>query len=232
MNRVARAARLHLVIWPATLLMPWAIMLSSFVINLVIFAILKSQDAGSAFTGGLASLYAVVMIIFVTAMGRQFFFALGFSLTRRTYYLATMLFAVAQALVFAVAVYLLRLLENATDGWGVNLPFFAMKGLNAGNPIGQIAVYAGPFVLLAAIGTVIGAVNSRWGGTGLFVATLILTVAVGAGAALVTYREAWTSIGSWFQDQPTVALFAGYPTLLAVGIAAGGYLIIRRAALQ
>ena len=228
MNRVIRATRLYLIAWPGTVAGPWAILLSAFVINLMIFAALRGH-VDSPFTGGLASVYIMVMLVFVQAMGRQFSFALGFSLTRRTYYLATIVFSIAQALVFAVALYLLRLLENATDGWGVNLPFYGVRGTAIDNPLGQIAAYAAPFILLAALGTLVGAIYSRWGSRGLFVAGILTILGGGLAAALVTYWRVWADIGAWFTDQSRLALLAGWPVVLAVAVSSGAYLIIRRA---
>jgi hypothetical protein len=229
MSRVARATRLHLIAWPSTLGAPVTVLLSAFGINLVIFWVLQDQGTQSDFTGGLASIYVTVMLAFIQVMGRQMFFALGFGLTRRTYYLATMLFIAGQSLLFAVALYLLRLLENATGGWGVHMPFYAIRDMNLGNPASQIAAYAGPFVLLATLGTLVGAIHARWRSAGLLAAALLTIVLGGLAIALVTYGQAWSTIGSWFADQPRLALFAGWPVLLAVVLGGGTYLIVRRA---
>jgi hypothetical protein len=229
MNRVARATRLHLVGWPTMVAAPWAVLASAFVVNLAIFWTLHDRGVPANFTGGLASIYVTVLLVFVQAMGRQLLFALGFSLTRRSYYLATVTFIVGQALAFAVVLYLLRLIERATDGWGVDLSFYAVQDTSVGNPVGQILAYAGPFVLLATIGTLIGAVHLRWKATGLYLSAILAILLGGLATLLITYWRGWDHIGSWFGGQSTLALCAGWPVLLALMFAGGTYLIIRRA---
>jgi hypothetical protein len=229
MNRVARAARVHLLGWPTTMAAPVTVLFSAFGINLAIFWVLQDRGIESSFTGGLASLYITVMLVFIQLMGRQLSFATGFGLTRRTYYLATMLFVVALSLVAAVALELLRLLEQATNGWGVHMPFYRVAAMNVGNPLGQIAVYAGPLVLLATFGTFIGAIFARWRTAGLVVAGILAMLLGGLAVVLISYGRDWTSIGSWFADQPHLALYAGWPLLLAVVLGLAAYRVVRLA---
>lgn len=145
MNRVLSAARLHLVSGQA-ITVPWSIMGSALAINLVIFGTIQAkagvQDNPSS--GGLASLYAVVLTVFVQAMNKPLQFALGLSLTRRTYLLGSAVFATALSFGSALVLYALYGIERATDGWGVDLSFFGAWGLGEGNPVVAVLGYDRP----------------------------------------------------------------------------------------
>jgi hypothetical protein len=231
MNRVVSAARLHL-IGGQSITYPWLIMASSLAINLVIFASITAKGGvdDNPSTGGLLSLYAVVMIVFSQAMNKQFAFALGFSLTRRTYLLGSALFALALSLGSALALYALYGIERATGGWWMDLSFFGVYGLGDGNPVLAVLGYAAPMMALITLGTLLGGINARWGPIGLYVAGLVGLIVGGALSVIMTYAEAWTGFGNWFDDQPTAALLAGYPWIIAVLLAGGTYLVARRTA--
>lgn len=230
MHRVKVAARLHLIGWQSVIT-PYLVMLSALVLNLLIFGLLRARGVGpdeAPFTGGLLSLYITVAIVFVQAVNGRLSFALGLSLTRRSYLLGTGLFALGLALASAVALYLLRLVEEASGGWWMDLQFFAIGGWDTGDPVTQILGYAAPMVALSAIGALAGAIYARWGAIGTYVAIVLEAVVLGAFVVVVTYAEAWTAVGQWFVDQPMAALLAGYPWVVAVAAAAGTYAVVRR----
>src|SRR3954469_15703057 len=104
MNRVLTASRLQLV-HPAVILgIPWAVVGSSFVINWGIWSLADLQhQPGSGFTGGVLALYVTVAIVFLQAVTQLLPFAMGLSLSRRTYWLVVALVGVASALWYGMA---------------------------------------------------------------------------------------------------------------------------------
>ncbi len=230
MNRIMVAARLHLIGWqPVTI--PYAVMLSALLVNLLIFGLLRGSGVGedeAGFTGGLLSLYITVALVFVTAVNGQLTFALGFSLTRRTYLAGTAVFATGLALASGVLLYLCRLVEVATDGWFLQLDFFQIGGWSTGDPFTQVIGYAAPMLALSATGALLGAVHARWGSVGVWSALILSALAAGLFVAAVTVAKAWGSVGQWFVDQPMAALLAGYPLIITVVFGAAVYLVLRR----
>lgn len=101
---------------------PWLVAATSFAINLAIWGLADiGQQPDSTYTGGPASLYTTVVVVFSQTMTQMFPFAMALSLSRRRYYLRTATAALTQSLGFGVARTVLNAIEHATDGWGVGL---------------------------------------------------------------------------------------------------------------
>lgn len=243
MNRILTAARLQLVAWRAAQLWPWAILALSWLVNLAIFAALYFQEDPSlplvsygaqyelteqGSTGGLLSIYGVMFFIHMQTMTKGFGFALGMSMSRRSYYLGATLFAVGQAVVYGAVIHLLLMLEDSTGGWGVDMRFFGVPFLRESNPVLQLLVYVVPFLLVAALGMTLGVLLRRWGSNGAMGLSAVLIGLVGVVSLLVTIRGWWREIGHWFTHQSALSLFAGWSALLALVVAVGGYLVVRR----
>src|SRR3954453_11721278 len=154
MNRILGAARMHLAHPLLSLGIPWLIVGTSFAINLAIWGVAGVGDEtnGDAVTGGLASLYVTVAVIFIQAVTQMFPFAMGLSLSRRDFYLGTALTAVVQAIGYGLALTVLTAIEHATDGWGVGLHFWAPGIIDVGNPVLQFVVFSVPMLALAFLG--------------------------------------------------------------------------------
>lgn len=229
MNRVLAAARLHLVNPVVALGVPWLIVASSFVINLAIWGLTDAgEQPGGGITGGLAALYITVLVVFTQSVTLLLPFAMGVSLSRRTFYLGTALMATGLSVVYGVVLTLLRTIEQATGGWGVGLPFWAPGRLDVGNPALQVAVYAAPMLLAAAIGTGLGVVYKRWGATGVWALVLASVLTVGALIVLTTWLEAWGSVGRFLVDSPIVLLAVGIPLVAAAVLGLMGFAGVRR----
>ena len=231
MNRAVAAARMQLVHPLLTFGIPWAIVLSSFAINLAIwgFGDVAAQSSGNGSTGGLASLYITVLVVFIQAVTQMFPFALGLSLSRRDFYLGTALTAGFQAVGYAVVLTILTAIEGASDGWGMGLHFWAPGVLDVDNVALQFVVFAVPMVACAFIGIAIGVVFKRWGAPGLYV--LALTTLIGGGllAVWASWQTAWGDVIDWLGDRSVYSLTLGFPAALAVALAALTFLGLRRA---
>jgi hypothetical protein len=229
MNRTVVAARLHAVHGLVAFGIPWLIVGSSFAINIAIWSALPTDARSEGGTGGLLSLYITVAVVFLQSVTQLFPLAMGLSLTRRTFYLGTVLAAAAQALVYGVLLTALTLVENATDGWGVGLSFWAPGQVDVGNPALQVVVFAVPMFLAAAVGIGLGVVVKRWGTAGMWALTVGLLLTAGAAAALITWRDGWPAVGSFFVDTSAVALLLIGPAVLAALVVGAGFLGLRRA---
>jgi hypothetical protein len=231
MNRVLAVTRMQLVHPALTVGIPWAIVASSFAINLAIWGVgdVADQAPGDGSTGGLASLYITVLIVFIQTVTQMFPFALGLSLSRRDFYLGTAAAAGVQAVGYGVALTLLTAIENATDGWGMRLHFWAPGALDVGNPALQFVVFTVPMVACAFAGMAIGVVFKRWGASGLYLLSLTTLLAGGLLAVWATWQQAWGDVFGWLGDRSVPSLTIALPAVLALVLAALTFLGIRRA---
>jgi hypothetical protein len=227
MSRVLSVARVHL-LSRMFLAWPWAILASSFAINLVIFGSLGSAIENHT-SGGLASIYIVMMIFGGGCVAQMFPYMIGLSVSRRSFYLATSLVTAGLSIAYGIGIYLLSLIEGATGGWGIGLHFFDLGFLSTGNPATQVLVYIGPFLALGFLGMFLGAIHRRWGMNGIFVLCIAAIVVLGGTTALLAVHNGWAPLGHWFAGQSTLAVIAGWPVVIAVLFAVAGYLPLRHA---
>ena len=230
MNRVLAAARLHLIHPLIGLGVPWLVVGISFAINWLIwdFADLRNHADDGGFTGGVSSLYITVAIVFVQAVTQMLPFAMGMSLSRRTFYLGTALIGVVQAALYGIVLAVLVAIEGATDGWGVGLQFWAPGGLDVDNFALQVLVSGAPMLAFIACGAGIGVVHKRWGNAGTWGLILGSLVVFGGLAVLVTGLGAWSEVGQWFADRSVLTLTVALPAALAVVLAGLTWTGLRR----
>ena len=230
MNRVLTAARMQ-VVHPLVIFgVPWLVALLAFGINLAVWGLadIRQYEGDDGFTGGVLSLYFTVMAVFVQAVTQLLPFAMGVSLSRRTYWLGVALVGVLTALGYGVALAALSAIEGATGGWGVALNFWAPAPLKAENFLVQVLVSGAPMLAFIFAGVAMGVVYKRWGNNGVWGLVIGGILALGGTAVLITWLEAWSSIGRWFADQSLETLSIGLPVAIAAVVAALSFAGIRR----
>jgi hypothetical protein len=230
MNRVLAAARLQLVHPLVILGVPWMVGTVSFAINWAVWRIvdIRSLEGDDGVTGGVLALYITVLVVFVQAVTQLMPFAMGISLSRRSYFLGTCLVGVGMALGFGVALALLDAVESVTGGWGVGLHFWTPSLLDVDGFLPQVAASGAPMLALIAAGVGMGVVSKRWGPNGVWGLVISSIVVLGAAAALVTWMGAWLDLGRWLADQSLMTLAVGLPLALAVLLGALAFAGIRR----
>ena len=227
MNRVLRAARLHLIHPLAILGIPWLIVAISFTINLAIWHLTPAREGGG-FTGGVLALYITVLVVYVQAVTHLLPFAMGVSLSRRTFYLGTALVAVVQSLFYGVAISALVAIENATDGWGAGLSYWAPGFFEVDNPVLQVFTSGAPMLACVFIGVGMGIVHKRWGQAGTWGLIIAVMAVFGGAAIVVSWLDTWGSVAAWFTDQSVATLTIGLPAAVALVVALASFPGTRR----
>jgi hypothetical protein len=230
MNRVLTAARLQLVRPLVILGVPWLVGVLSFAINWAVWRIIdiRSIEGDDGITGGVSALYITVLVVFVQAVTQLMPFAMGISLSRRSYFLGTCLVALGMALAFGIVLALLDVVESATGGWGVGLEFWTPVPLDVAGFVPQVLVSGGPMLALIAAGVGMGVVSKRWGPNGVWGLTIGGHVVLGGAAVLVTWLGAWGDLGRWFADQSVTTLAVGVPLALATALGLLAFVGVRR----
>jgi hypothetical protein len=230
MNRVLAAARLQLVHPMAILGVPWMVGALSFAINWAVWRIvdIRSLEGEDGLTGGVLALYITVLIVFVQAVTQLMPFAMGISLSRRSYFLGTCLVGVGMALGFGAILAVLDAVESASGGWGVGLQFWTPPPVDVDGFLPQVAVSGAPMLALIAAGVGMGVVTKRWGPNGVWGLIIGGIVVLGGAAVLVTWMRAWTDLGRWLSDQSVTTLAVGLPLALATALGLLAFAGIRR----
>jgi hypothetical protein len=223
-DRTLHTSRLHLLFLPSSWPYLFGVPAFALAVNVAIAALVDEP----MYTGGILSLYGIVFVSFIGQMHQVLSFALGFSVPRRRYHLASAWVAVSQAYLFGIGLAALLAVERSTGGWGVDLVFFGLPFLAAGNPAGQVLVYAGPLVLVSFLGMAWGLVYKRWGVPGLYTSMALSLVAGAVATYLLTRPGAWTATGAWLTAQSPVILLGLWPLVLAAGLGVWDHVIIRR----
>jgi hypothetical protein len=228
MDRALKAARLHLINPLVILGIPWLVVAISFAINVAIWALTPAGEQDGGFTGGVLALYITVLVVYVQAVTQLLPFAMGVSLSRRTFYLGTALVAVVQSLGYGIAIAVLVAIENATGGWGSGLDYWAPGPFEVDNFLLQILTSGAPMLAFTFIGVGIGIVHKRWGQAGTWGLIIATMVVFGGLAILISWLDAWGAVGSWFADQSLVTLTVGLPAAIALVAALVSFPGIRR----
>jgi predicted outer membrane lipoprotein len=226
-TNVFNVVRMHLVDRYGYTLLPWGILALVFGLTYAIFAVVHPPSYQDSATGGLSTLFIFVTVIGVQAATRTLPFAMSLGITRRSYFLGTWTLGILLSAVFAVIQAALTALEQATDGWGVNLRFFAIPWLFDGPWYETVASSFVLLMLFMAAGMWSGLIHKRWGVPGNVVFFAGWAVLAAAAIMVITWRGWWGQVGRFLAEVSmagVIAVLAG----MAVVALAGTYLTIRR----
>lgn len=123
----------------------------------------------------------------------------------------------------------LGLIEEATDGWGVNMVMFDVPGQFTSSPLIQLGTYLAILALVAGAGLLTGALYQRWRVSGVYTFLVALLLILGLAAIVITWQSWWPEVGHWFADTPRVVPMVLLPAVLAVMCIGGAWATIRRA---
>jgi len=222
MTASINVARYHLVDPIAYLVGPWPILAVVFLINLVI----TEAQGGPNPTKALAVIYLCFFGLGILSTGGSLPFGLALGASRRSYYIGTVLLAVALAAADGLGLALLQVAERGTHGWGLALHVFQVSYILAGPwYLTWLTSFVG-LTLLFVYGMWYGIIYRRWNRFGL-VAFIVGQVAViRVWIVIVDRGHNWGGAGFSFTPSPmglTAVLAA-----LAVVLLIGGFALMRR----
>ena len=226
MTTVIKVARYHLVQRFPYLVLPWAVLLMVFVINVVIVALTPVGHGPTREVGGLASIFVVLYVLGLLSVARSLPFGLALGVSRRTYYRGTALLAVVLAAVDGLGVAVLQVIERATGGWGLHLGFFRLPYILQGPWYLTWLTSFVDLALLFVYGMWSGLVYRRWNLVGLFGFLAIQATVVLFGALVATSAHAWPSIGHFFTSLSASGL-TGILAAVAAVLLTGGFATMR-----
>jgi len=228
MSRTVNVVRMQLINKQTFVWVPLLVLGSAFAISLAIYAILASSGLPGPFYGGgsQAPLW-VLFFVGVSSLTLTFPFSQAMSVTRREFFLGTLLAAAMCAALLAVVFAVGGMIEEATNGWGVNGYFFALDWVVERGPLGAAFFYFVLAMLIFTLGFWSATLYKRFG------ALLLTVVWVGIGVLLliaiwaITRFELWGDVISTLAGLGAVG-FAAWGLAVTVVLAAISYLTLRR----
>lgn len=235
-TRIINVARLHFVNKSQTIVVPWLIMAFIFAVTLLIGWILRNSlspaelaeaGEGMQYSGAIGYFLVYMLVIAVMAISQTFPFAQSYSVTRKDFYLGTILAFAALSLVYSAAITVLGWIEDVTNGWGVGTVLFSPAYLSP-NLLERFYAAFVLFLFFFMTGIAVASVYVRWKVNGMLIFFASVAVLVLGLLALATVTNSWGAVGAWFATTGFLGVVSWslVPTALATVI---GYLLLRRA---
>ncbi|MBB5851946.1 ABC transporter permease [Amycolatopsis umgeniensis] len=226
MNTLVKVARYHLVDRLQFLVLPVGVTLFAFGVNLTIFAVIPEKPEEN-YSGGLFTLFVFMLVCGALSMTKSLPFGLALGVSRRSYYLGTILLVTGLAAIYAVGIVVFQAIEEATGGWGLGLNYFRVPWLLDGPWYLTLLTSFVFLTLMFVYGMWYGLIYRRASvlGVVLFAAAQVLVLL--AGVLLLSWTDSWSKLGTFFSTV-TVAGLTGVLAVLVGVAAAGGFATMRR----
>jgi hypothetical protein len=237
LQRVLNVTRLHLTNKFPMMVLPLLILGFIFLVNFLIWWLIRSvtdaEGAASAtegmqFSGASSFIFIYMMVVAVQAVNLTFPFALGYSVTRRDFYLGTSVMFVLLSVYYAAIMTVMAGVERATNGWGLGGGMFDVVYFRADNLILQFVLFLLTFLFFFFVGSATASVYVRWRANGMYVFFAILTLLVVGLVALATITESWPQVGAWFVTNGAMGV-AVWSLVLTALSAITGFVLLRKA---
>lgn len=228
MSRTLNVVRMQLANRETFVWVPLLILGSSFVISLIIWGIIAGGGVTTNMYGGGAQAPLWYFIaVGVQALTLTFPFSQALSVTRREFFVGTMLTAALTSGVLALIFVIGGLIELATGGWGMGGYFFALDWLWAGG-----AFMAGVFfftltMMVFTLGFWAATIYKRWGTFRLTLALVAIALVLLGVIWTITVTRSWGPVMGAIVQAGVWGL-TGALAILVVVFASTAGLVLRR----
>ncbi|SMX91621.1 hypothetical protein BI49514_02422 [Brevibacterium iodinum ATCC 49514] len=227
-NRTFGVVRLQFTNTQTFVWVPLLVLVGMWLITLIVYWIIASSGVDSPmYSGGSQGPLWYFAVVGAQAMNLTFYFSQAMSLTRREFYLGSLLAAAISAVGISTAFVLLGLIEQSTEGYGINGYFAYLPWVWEHGPFAAGFIYFVLTMLWFVLGFWFAIVNKRFGALILTASIIAIVLILLAGAAWVSFNRAWPEVWMWFADAQAIGL-ALWAFGLSVVFALGSYLTLRR----
>lgn len=226
MRRTLNVVRLQLINRATFIWVPLIVLAAATVMSVLIYALIPVSTPKYG-GGGQAPLW-VFFAVGMSAMTLTFPFSQAISITRREFFLGTMLAAVMGSAFMGVLFLIGAGIESLTNGWGVNGFVFLLPWLWEAGPLGAFVVYFTLALFFFIIGFTGATIYKRWGAVTVASVGVAVGLLLVAGVFLITRFELWGQVGSTIDALGAVGL-ALWGLVGVVVLAGLSFLAFRRA---
>lgn len=229
MNRTLNVIRMQLINRQTFIWVPLLVLGGALVLSLLIWAILiNSGVTGEYIGGGSQAPLWYFLVVGVQSLTLTFPFSQAMSVTRREFYLGTIITAGLAAAALSVIFVVGGLIEQATQGWGLNGYFFYLGWAWQFGPLGAGLVYFALAMFFFVIGFWAATIYKRFGSLWLTIVLVAVGLVFVGILWLVGQLGAWQRMFEWFGTQGPLGLSL-WGLLLTAVLAASSFLTLRRA---
>ncbi|GGA67980.1 hypothetical protein GCM10011490_18140 [Pseudoclavibacter endophyticus] len=225
-NRTLNVIRLQLISTQSFVWVPLVIVAGTLAICLIVFAMIPGD--GVKPTGAAQAPLWYFAALGVQAMTLTFPFSQAMSVTRREFFVGTLVVGAIGGAMIATLFIALAGLEVITNGYGMNGRIAYLEWLFEPSWASAWLTYFTATLLLYVIGFWAATVYKRFGWLVLTAVGVVLALALVVGLFIITRTESWPAVFGWFAAVGPLAI-----TLIGLGVtavlAAGAYLTLRKA---
>jgi hypothetical protein len=229
MNRTVNVVRMQLVNKQTFVWVPLIVLGGAFAMTIAIHAILSASGIpGPHYGGGSQAPLWVLLFVGISSLTLTFPFSQAMSVTRREFFFGTMLAAAMCAVLLAAVFAIGAMVEEATNGWGINGYFFALDWVVSAGPLVAALFYFVMAMLIFMFGFWSATVYKRFGAvvlTSIWVGVIVLLV---LAVWVISFFKMWGDVWTWLVGAGPLG-FAISGLVLSVLLGGISYLTLRRA---
>lgn len=236
-GRIFNVVRLQYVNRQTFIWVPLMVLGASWLISLMIYGILHSagipnvnetgNSDGIVIGGGAQAPMWYYLAVGIQALSLTFPFSQAVSLTRREFFLGSLLAAAISAAGMAFVFVGLGLIEQVTNGYGLNGYFSYLGWVWAAGPVGAWFAYFTTIMLFFVVGFWFSVIYKQYGTAWLTAIIIGIALLLVGLIALFTWQQMWPEVGAWFVTTGIVGLTL-WELLLGAVLAVGCFLTLRR----
>lgn len=196
MRRVLNVIRLQMINKQTFIWTPLIILGSAAVMSILIYAMIPGD--GPFYGGGGQAPLWYFFAIGISAMSLTFPFSQAMSVTRREFYLGSMLTATLASALMGVLFLIGGGIEMATNGWGVNGYMFYLPDLWSAGWFGAWLIYFTLALFAFVLGFTGATIYKSWGLMALTITWVTVTLALIGLIFLITRLEMWLQVWETF----------------------------------
>jgi hypothetical protein len=225
MNRTLNVVRMQLVNRMTYIWIPLIVLGGSLVLSIAIWAMIPY--GGAKYGGGSQAPLWYFFAVGLQALTLSFPFSQAMSVTRRSFFVGTMLTASLTAVILAAVFVAGGYLELATHGWGLNGYYFYLDWVWANGPGGAALMIFAAAMLIFSMGFWGATIYKRFGPLGLTVVLVAIGALLVGGMWLIGRLDAW---GAVFGGLATAgpAILALWLLVVTVVLAIVSFVALRR----
>ncbi|WP_194421163.1 hypothetical protein [Microbacterium abyssi] len=226
MSRTLNVVRLQLINKQTFIWVPLIVLGASVVISVLIYAMIPVSEPKYG-GGGQAPLW-VFFAVGMSAMTLTFPFSQAMSITRREFFVGTLLTAVMGSAFMAIVFLIGGGIELLTNGWGVNGYVFHLPWLWEAGPLGAFVIFFTLALFFFVVGFTGATVYKSWGPVVLTIASVTLALVLVGLVFLVTRLELWGDVGAAIMNLGALGL-ALWGLVVVAALSLVSFLAFRRA---